>query len=178
MNVYKLVVGRLKCNCYFLEKDNNLLVIDPGDEYEKIDNYIGDRNLVGIIVTHYHFDHIGALEKLKNKYNVIVYDINNMDEGENIIENFKFEIIYTPGHKGDAITIYFRDEKIMFTGDFIFKESVGRCDLPGGNSNLMKKSIEKIKKYDDVKIYPGHGDSTRLFYEVENNIYFKYDDVL
>ena len=61
----------------------------------------------------------------------------------------------------------------MFSGDFIFKESVGRCDLPGGNIGDMIKSINKIKEYDDdIVIYPGHGDSTTIGYEKNNNIYF------
>lgn len=177
MNVIRIVVGDYRCNCYILEKDNNIIVIDPGDEFDKINNYIGKKKLIGIIITHYHFDHIGALEEFKNNYNADVYDISNMTEGENNIGDFKFYIIYTPGHKEDAITIYFKEEKIMFTGDFIFKESVGRCDLSGGNINDMKRSIEKIKNYGDVLIYPGHGDSTNLLYEIENNIYFRYDDI-
>ena len=59
----------------------------------------------------------------------------------------------------------------MFTGDFLFKESIGRTDL-GGNINSMKDSIEMIKKYPDVTIYPGHGEKTTLFYEIKHNPYF------
>ena len=163
---------------YIIENNNSVLVIDPGDDFNKILNVIGNRNVVGIIITHYHFDHIGALSELKEKYNVSVYDINNMSEGENKIENFIFDVIYTPGHKEDAITIYFNDEKIMFTGDFIFKDGVGRCDLPGGNPKEMIASIERIKKYEEALIYPGHGDKTILSYEINNNIYFKYSSML
>ena len=178
MKIDKVVVGSLGCNCYILDINNSVLVIDPGDEVDKIINVIGDRNIVGIIITHYHFDHIGALLKLKDKYNVCIYDINNMQEGENIIDSFIFDIIYTPGHKEDAITLYFKKEKIMFTGDFIFRDSVGRCDLPGGNPKEMINSIEKIKNYKDVLIYPGHGEETTLNYEKANNIYFKYSSML
>ena len=64
----------------------------------------------------------------------------------------------------------------MFVGDFIFKGSIGRCDLPSGNIKEMKKSINLIKKYDkNIKLYPGHGDETSLGYEIENNIYMKGD---
>ena len=64
----------------------------------------------------------------------------------------------------------------MFVGDFIFKDNIGRCDLPSGNIEEMKKSIEKIKKYDDdIIIYPGHGEITSLGYEKESNYYFNYD---
>ena len=178
MKIDMVIVGKLGCNCYILDINNKVLVIDPGDETDKIINVIGNRNLLGIIITHYHFDHIGALSKLKDKYNTCVYDISNMEEGENRIGDFIFDVIYTPGHKEDAITIYFKDEKIMFTGDFIFKDSVGRCDLPGGNPMEMLNSLEKIKKYEDVLIYPGHGDNTTLNYEKNNNVYFKYSGML
>ena len=88
------------------------------------------------------------------------------------IENFSFDVIYTFGHTSDSVTYYFKEEKIMFTGDFIFKNSIGRTDL-GGNSNDMKNSINKIKKYsDNIKIYPGHGDTTSLIDEKANNVYF------
>ena len=166
-------VGNLECNCYILEIDNKVLVIDPGDDADKIIDFIGDRKVVGIIVTHYHFDHIGALDELANKYGVNVYDKNNMHEGYNIIDKFNFEVIYTPGHKEDAITIYFNDSKCMFCGDFIFRDSIGRCDLPGGDIKAMIESISKIKKYDkDTIIYPGHGNTTTLEYEINNNMYF------
>ena len=90
------------------------------------------------------------------------------------IDNFKFYMIKTIGHKDDLITYYFKDENIMFVGDFIFKNDIGRCDLDGGNFNDMLKSIEKIKKYPlSTKIYPGHGEDTTLENEIENNKYFK-----
>jgi len=173
MKIEIVKVGRLECNCYLLDIGNKVLVIDPGDDADKIIDMIGDREVVGIIITHYHFDHIGAMDEIVNKYNVMVYDRNNMSEGENIINDFSFEVIYTPGHKEDAITIYFRKDKVMFCGDFIFKDNIGRCDLLGGNLDMMYKSINKIKEYDrEVVIYPGHGDKTSLGYEIDNNVYF------
>ena len=172
MKIDIVKVGDLECNCYLLDINNKVLIIDPGDEIDKIINKIDDRDVIGIIITHYHFDHIGALDELVNKYNVSVYDRYNLIDGKNIILDFKFEVIYTPGHKEDAITLYFKKDKIMFTGDFIFRDSVGRCDLPGGNVDEMVKSIKRIVKYDrDILIYPGHGDSTLLGYEIDNNYY-------
>ena len=173
MKIDIVKVGELVCNCYLLEVNNKILVIDPGDEYNKIINKIGNREVVGIIITHYHFDHIGVLEQLKNKYDVKVYDRYSMEDGINKIDEFTFEVIYTPGHKEDLITIYFKEDKCMFCGDFIFKDSVGRCDLDGGNISEMIDSINKIKFYNrNVVIYPGHGDKTLLGYEIDNNIYF------
>lgn len=173
MKVEIVKVGDLQCNCYLLEVNNKVLVIDPGDDADKIIKRIGDREVVGIIVTHYHFDHIGALDELVKKYNINVYDKSNMSEGINKVSEYVFEVIYTPGHKEDAITIYFNENKVMFCGDFIFKDSIGRCDLPGGDIREMIDSIEKIKKYDrNIVIYPGHGDKTTLDYEINNNMYF------
>lgn len=173
MKIDVIKVGKLQCNCYLLDIDGDILVIDPGDEFDKIKNRIGNRNVVGIIITHHHFDHVGALEGMIDEYKVMVYDKNNMYEGNNIIGKFNFEVIYTPGHKEDAISIYFKESKLMFCGDFIFRDSIGRCDLPGGNIKEMIESINKIKKYDrDTVIYSGHGESTTLEYEINNNMYF------
>ena len=173
MNIEVLEVGKFKCNCYLLIKKNKVLIIDPGDDGDKIISRIGNKEVVGIIITHYHFDHIGAIDILRDKYNVFVYDKNNMLEGENQIDDFNFDVIYTPGHKEDAITIYFKEKKLMFCGDFIFRDNIGRCDLPGGDIEMMKESISKIKNYDnDIEIYPGHGSKTNLGYEIENNLYF------
>lgn len=173
MNIDIIKVGDLKCNCYIINKDNNILIIDPGSDYDKIVSKIKDKHVVGIIITHHHFDHDGAANQIRKKYQCNIYDINNLIEGENKIANFNFFIIYTKGHKDDLITIYFKKEKIMFCGDFIFKGNIGRCDLEGGNINQMIESIKKIKQYDrDITIYPGHGPSTTLGYEIDNNIYF------
>ena len=173
MKIEILKVGNLECNCYLLEINNKILVIDPGDDFDKISEIIGDREVVGIIITHYHFDHVGALNEMVSKYDVRVNDDNNMVEEVNIIGDFVFEIIKTPGHKEDCITIYFREENVMFCGDFIFRNSIGRCDLPGGDIREMISSINKIKKYDrDIILYPGHGERTTIGYEMDNNMYF------
>ena len=173
MKIEVISVGKLRCNCYLLEIDGKVLVIDPGDDYDKIIDKIGNRELVGIIITHYHFDHIGALDSFVKNYDVMVYDKSNMSEGNFNIDGFVFEVIYTPGHKEDAITIYFKEDKCIFCGDFIFRGNIGRCDLVGGDISLMLESIKKIKKYDrDISIYPGHGNKSTIGYEIDNNIYF------
>lgn len=169
MKIEKVIVGSLEENCYVLIKDNNALIIDPGDEIDKIKKVIENLNIVGVLITHHHFDHIGALSYFdKNK----IYDYYNLEEKEYNIGPFKFTVIYTPGHSSDSISYYFKEENILFCGDFIFYNSIGRCDLPTGDFSIMLKSIEKIKKYPkDMKIYPGHGRSTTLGYEIENNKY-------
>ena len=174
MKINSVEVGYLQCNCYVLKISNHVLVIDPGDEADKIIDLIGDSVVDGIIVTHHHFDHDGAVELLLDKYKTKVYDRYNLSEGKNTVGRFKFEVIYTPGHKDDLITVYFKNDKMMFCGDFVFKNSIGRCDLEGGNIIDMEKSIDKIKKYDkETIIYPGHGEKTTLGYEINNNPYFR-----
>ncbi len=165
-------VGYLRTNCYLLKKDNQVLIIDPGDEYLKIMNQIGDNEtIVGIIITHNHPDHVGALEYFDAD---IIYDYFTLEEGVHCIGSFHFEVIYTPGHKSDSISIYFKKEKMMFTGDFLFKNNIGRTDFPTGSMQDMRESLKKIRNYDaDIAIYPGHGSSTILGYEIENNAYFK-----
>ena len=163
MQVNRVVVGPLETNCYILTINNKCLVIDPGDEIDKIKQEIGNKQVVGVIVTHYHFDHIGALNYFDKD---LILDKNSLEEKEYNIEDFDFEVIYTPGHKEDCITIYFKEENIMFTGDFIFEGTIGRMDLEGGSTIDMKNSLDKIKKYDkNIKVYPGHGNSTHLYKE-------------
>ena len=174
MQIKQIEVGYLKTNCYILIKNNKCIIIDPGDESEKIIKTIGSIKPIAIIITHDHFDHVGAKDKLKEYYNIPSYDMTSLEEKHYIIEEFEFEIIYTKGHADTCITIYFEKEKIMFTGDFLFKDNIGRTDLKTSNQYEMEKSLSKIKKYpNDVIIYPGHGQITNLGYEKENNYYLK-----
>lgn len=170
MKIHRVVVGYLEENCYILEKDGKVLVIDPGDEIDKIKEVINNNKVVGVLVTHSHFDHIGALSYFDKN---IIHTFNNLEEKEYKIENFTFEVIYNPGHSKDSVSYYFKEENKLFGGDFIFYRSIGRCDLEGGDYNKMMSSISKIKKYPkDMKIYPGHGRKTTLEEEIKYNAYF------
>lgn len=183
MNIKKIVVGDLMENCYLIIKDNDVLIVDPGDEYPKIKKELNNLNVVGVLITHAHFDHIGALNEVLSDYDVPLYyyninnelahnDLINLEEKEYVINDFKFKCVYTPGHRNDLMTFYFYEDNIMFTGDFLFKGTIGRTDLEYGNYEDMLKSIDKIKKYDEeIKIYPGHGEDTTLKEEKENNMY-------
>lgn len=176
MEIKVIKVGDLETNCYILTKNKQAIVIDPGDEVEKINLHLSDVSLVGIIVTHHHFDHVGALRELASFKNAKIYDFHNLKVGKNRLGNFEFEVIRTPGHKEDSICIYFKEESVMFSGDFIFNGTVGRWDLEGGNFDEMKVSIRKILEYpSDIVIYPGHGEKTTLGSEKVNlEKYLKY----
>ena len=173
MDIKCIKVGYLRCNCYLISKDRESLLIDPGDEIDRIEEFIRDKNIMGILITHNHFDHVGCVKDLVNKYNYSVYDNSNLNEGINKIGNFTFEVIKCYGHTMDCLSFYFREDKVMFTGDFLFKGTIGRCDLVGSNISAMEDSINKIKDYDgDIVIYPGHGMKSTLGVEKETNPYF------
>ena len=124
MKIESVVVGSYQENCYIISNDNKCLIVDPGDEANKIIDKIGNLEVVGILITHHHFDHVGALEEIKNKYKVDIYDFNTTEEKEYTIDNFKFTVIKNPGHTNDSISFYFKNENIMFVGDFVFKNSI------------------------------------------------------
>lgn len=173
MKVSCIQVGELRCNCYLIEKNGKCLLVDPGDWYEKILNFIAGKEIEGILITHHHFDHVGCLENLVHDFHYPVYDSNNLFEGKQKIGSFSCEVIYTPGHAKDCISFYFPDDEIMFTGDFLFYRTIGRCDLKDSDIEEMHQSIEKIKQYDDhIVIYPGHGKKTLLGDEKKENSYF------
>lgn len=157
--IKKIVVGELEENCYIFEYEDKCLIIDPGDEFERIKNNI-NKKVSGILVTHYHFDHIGALEECKNYYHIDKEnDFSKID--------YNIEVIETPGHTNDSKTFYFKEDKIMFTGDFIFKGTMGRMDLPTGSVIDMINSLKKMEKYSkDIILYPGHGEETILEKEI------------
>ena len=172
MDIKTIVTGYLDENCYVLSKNNTCLVIDPGDDYDKIVKEIGDDKILAVLITHSHFDHIGALRNFLVKKSIKIFKRSNCEEKEYTIGDFNFSVIHTPGHSKDSITFYFVDDNIMFDGDFIFKESIGRSDLPGGSTVEMKSSIDKIKKYPlNTTLYPGHGESTTLEYELDKNLF-------
>ena len=163
MIIDKVVVGSLEENCYIVTKSNKTIIIDPGADANKIIEIAKDKNVVGVLITHHHFDHIGALKNIEEYFNI---------KESREIEGFNYEIIKTPGHTSDSVSYYFPEDKVLLAGDFLFLNSIGRTDLPTGNDMEMQKSLELISKYpDDIVVYPGHGETTTLGYEKEN---FKY----
>ena len=175
MEIKTVITGYLDENCYIIIKNGTCLIVDPGDDYNKIKEQIGENKVLGVLITHSHFDHIGALRNFLTKRSIKIFKKSNLEENKDYkIGDFTFKCIYTPGHSKDSVTFYFEQEEKMFIGDFIFKESVGRTDLPGGSEQELKQSIEKILQYPETTtLYPGHDEITNLKHEKENNPYLK-----
>ena len=146
MKIEEVVTGLLDENCYVLKKGDTCLVVDPGDDYPKIKELVGDSKVLGVLLTHSHFDHIGALRNFLTKRNVKIFKKSSTSEKSYEVGDFSFQVIYTPGHSSDSISFYFPDDNVMFVGDFIFKEGVGRCDLPTGSEAEMKESLNNISR--------------------------------
>ena len=174
MEIKTVVTGYLDENCYILIKNNTCLVVDPGDDYQKIKEEVGDNKVLGVLITHSHFDHIGALRNFLTKRSIKIFKKSNPEEKNYKIGEFEFKCIYTPGHSKDSVTFYFEEEQVMFVGDFVFKESIGRTDLPGGDEQEMQQSIQKLLTYsDDITLYPGHNEITTIKYEKEKNPFLR-----
>jgi hydroxyacylglutathione hydrolase len=201
LQVKKFVVGVLETNCYICYTENKkCIVIDPGDCADEIKSYLEENklDLIYIFNTHGHADHIGANPDLKNNKNklcvheldsimlsdpelnlssaigvnfvsppadILLKDNDTLDFDGRIVK-----IIHTPGHTKGSICIIV--ENLMFSGDTLFCDTIGRTDLPTGSDIEMKQSLEKIKKLDkNLLVYPGHGRETTLEQELKNNPY-------
>ena len=194
---YKSVpAGVFETNCYLVLCGSVLYVIDPGAEAEKIISAAGEYtfNTVRILLTHAHIDHISAAGEVMKKLNAEAlylhpneYTVYSSRENailpwyplaEDLPEPvFKawddFAVIETPGHTPGGVCYYFAAEKVLFTGDTLFAESVGRTDLPGGNHVQLINSIKNnlMVLEDDVLCLPGHGPATTIGDERYNNPY-------
>lgn len=199
MNYLKLLVGG-STNSYIVYNDQKMgVIIDPGADSQKIIQASEklELDVEGILLTHAHGDHIGALNQVREYFNVEVY----LHEDEKIIyENtsynmapllglespnkpadhyfkdndtikFKtgnFKVLHTPGHTPGSSC--FLIETLLFTGDTLFQGSIGRTDLPMGNWKNMEISLKKVKNLqDDLIVLSGHGDVTSIKIEKKNN---------
>ncbi len=173
MEIKRIVTGTLEENCYLLLKDHSCLVIDPGSDGDLLKEEIGNRTIEAVLLTHSHFDHIGALREI-TKRTTPIYKRSNLEEKQYTIGDFSFKVLFTPGHSKDSVSFYFEKENCLFSGDFLFFETIGRMDLPGGSEQEMKESIEKLKHFDDATVvYPGHDQETTIGHERKYNPYLK-----
>lgn len=173
IDVITVVTGFLKENCYIVNNGTQALIVDPGSDQAKILTEINKRNLkvIGILITHYHFDHVGCLEALKEIYpSVPVIDFNK--KGDVSLGAFTFKIVENFGHTMDSVSFYFDKNDILFSGDFIFKESIGNYDEEGEDYMLNSLKVFKYMSL-NVTIYPGHGESTTVEHELKYNPFLR-----
>ncbi|MCX5781368.1 MAG: MBL fold metallo-hydrolase [Elusimicrobia bacterium] len=189
------------CYIIFEKSSKKAFIIDPGADADLIIGKVSSLNLMpkGIINTHGHIDHTGANSEIKSSYNIPVYihkddekflydsSLNGsvffgedkklpkadviLSDSEIIKESpFEFKVIHTPGHTPGGICLVIED--IIFTGDTLFKGSVGRWDLPGGSEKELKNSLKILNKFPkEMIVFPGHGPESTLKEEFDTNPY-------
>lgn len=197
MRIEKIIAGEMEANCYLVweEKSSKALIVDPGAEAAEIKKRIKENNLdcLFIINTHGHIDHIGA----NNDFDIPIMIHENdeaflynselnlslftglpftsrkakrvlRDREEIEIDGMNFSIIHTPGHTPGSICLKFG--YILFTGDTLFAQGIGRADFPYASEEKLMKSIkEKLFTLEpDTKIYPGHGPVSTIGAEKDN----------
>ncbi len=183
------------------EISRECFIADPGDEPDRIMEFVRENGLTVkyLICTHAHFDHVGALPDIEretrakivlHKADLPVYDSSEehaamwgfdidplpaptmfVDDGDAIsIGGLRFEILHTPGHSPGSISAY--GEGILITGDTLFAGSVGRTDLPGGDTAKLKASFRRLMSLPDaVRVLPGHGPETTIGRERRENFF-------
>ena len=184
MRLGSVVVGPLGTNCYILTEDGkNCVVVDPGDEPDAILSAMEREGLgcAGILLTHGHDDHTGAVEELRRSTGAEVWisgeDAYRLDfepdhlvkDGEEIkLGEMVFRVLAVPGHTEGSV-LYLVDD-VMLAGDTLFFRSIGRTDLPGGDWEQMKRSLQRIRAIGrDYLVLPGHGQTTSLMNELRRN---------
>ncbi len=199
----KCVLGMVYTNCYFLKnkETGELLLVDPADAPEKIVQKIEEMQAkpVGILLTHGHYDHILAVEDIKEKYGLKVYACSKEQEmlrepsmnmsgyggraasiKPDVLLNdlevftaagFSVQMIHTPGHTPGSCCYYLKDEGVLFSGDTLFYGSVGRTDFPGGSTADIVRSLHKLVDNlpEETEVFPGHDASTTIGYEKRYN---------
>ncbi len=203
LNIDFKIVGPVQTNCYFVMNMDikKCIIVDPGEEADKLIAYMEKKEVtpVAILLTHGHFDHIGAVEALRNRYGIEVYanraeentlkepGINLSSQLGNVISikadhlledgqvielmGEKITCLHTPGHTEGGMCYYFEDAACLFSGDTLFQESVGRTDFAGGSMSDIVNSLKNkiLTLLDDVKVYPGHGMMTSVGHEKKYN---------
>jgi len=193
MNIKVQAMGMYQTNCYIVSVDGKDFIIDPGvDATEWVMNNV--TNPVAILNTHGHFDHVWSNDELQKKLGVPLYtpkddvpmlssndwvpelppskpDFEVDGDAQLYFDGVEVKFRHFPGHCPGCSTIEIGDA--MFSGDFIFQRSIGRCDFPYSNPQDMKESLKRFKQLDfDKKVYPGHGSSTSIKEEQQHIDYW------
>lgn len=199
-----LVLGSVATNCYALYQDDSreAVLFDPADSADAIQSLLDEKQLKlqAVLLTHGHFDHIGAAREIAKRNHVLIYgheleeevasDANlnlssmmgrnkvtihldqTLRDGQQFdIAGFHFMTLHTPGHTPGGVCYYLEKEKLLFCGDTLFAQSVGRSDFPKGSASQLIRSIkEKLMTLpEDVQVFPGHGEQTTIGYEQSHN---------
>jgi glyoxylase-like metal-dependent hydrolase (beta-lactamase superfamily II) len=186
------------------------IIIDPPEKAPVIESKLKEQEVtpVAILLTHGHFDHIMAAGDLRESFHIPVlafeaergllgdanYNGSRMvrrnytleadqyfkDKEVLTLAGIKIKVLHTPGHTAGGVCYYFEEEKILISGDTLFRESVGRTDLPTGNHGILMDSIRRqlMALPDEVTVYPGHGDKTTIGYERTHNPFIGENDYL
>jgi hydroxyacylglutathione hydrolase len=203
LEVRPLTVGPIAENCFIVRREgaDKALVVDPGEESERILAEIEQTGAAveAILITHCHFDHVGAVAPLARATGAPVYvpeievpvlaDIMSFTmpgfgpyesyEADEVVKGgealelagFTLDVLFTPGHSPGHVTYAVRDEAALFSGDVLFQGSVGRVDLPGGDGPTLMRSIQALldAHSDETAVYPGHMGNTTLGAERATN---------
>ncbi|GAB6065665.1 MBL fold metallo-hydrolase [Aquifex pyrophilus] len=186
----------VNCSIVADEETGEAIIVDPGAEADKILENLEGYKVVGIVATHGHIDHVGQVGKLKEIFDVPFY-MNPLDEfltndeiwsgfgsyigavpcpkpdipigeGSEIkVGRHTFKVLHTPGHTPGLCCLYNEEERVLIAGDLLFKGSVGRWDLPGGNLEALKKSVKRVltELPEDTIVVCGHYDETKIGFE-------------
>ncbi len=196
MTIQTLPLGAFQANCYLVSDENGVTaLIDPGAQPEKICSALGEstRAVKAILLTHGHFDHIGAVQTLAKKFSCPVYvhetelllprkltkgELYYTDfyrDGDTVaVGDLRFTVLHTPGHSPGSVCLRCADK--LFTGDTLFSGSCGRIDFSGGNARKMQESLARLAAIEDnLAVLPGHGEKTTLSIERASNPYLRRD---
>ena len=183
MKIEKIVCGAYAENAYCIDGE---LLIDPGDDLPTLARLAG--GIKAILLTHGHFDHMLAAEELQKRTGVPVYvhpldapmlsdaslsaynpEVSSLPQQGHIActaypeSLFGFRVLHTPGHTPGSVCLYHEGEKVLFSGDTLFRAGFGRTDLAGGSMHQLLSSLRTLLALPrDVRVYPGHGESTTI----------------
>ncbi len=190
--IEQMTVGAWKAECYALTNEAGTIVLDPGAEPQRILRWLGDKKVVGIILTHCHSDHIGAVNELVEAYGCWVacgardvdgvadvhrsgfdeegidYTVDHVDraleEGDVVTwGGDSLTVLNTPGHTPGSICLLCEDQKVMFSGDMLFQGAIGSTAFVLGNDADMVRSCARLTELDPaLRVYPGHGGPTTM----------------